>query len=121
MQQVREALDYLNQAWRNRRFDLLEQCLDDDIVMKGPGFQELCRGKSVLVQSYADFMKRSDVTGYSESNHFVHEWGDTAVAGFDWSMTWIQDGKSDQGSGQDMFVFKRRGNRWIAVLRVMLY
>ena len=121
VQDVRQALDHLNQAWRDKRFDLLEQCFDDDVVMKGPGFKELCRGKSRLVQSYAEFMQQSDITEYSESNHFVHEWGNTAVAGFDWSMTWTQSGKTDQGSGQDLFVFERRGDRWIAVLRVMLY
>ena len=121
MQQVREALDHLNKAWRRKRFDQLAECFADDIVMKGPGLKELCRGRDVLVQSYSDFMQKSELTDYSESNHFVHEWGDTAVAGFDWSMSWIQDGKTDQGSGQDMFVFERRGDRWIAVLRVMLY
>jgi hypothetical protein len=36
-------------------------------------------------------------------------------------MAWVQDGKASSGSGQDMFVFERRGSRWIAVLREMLY
>jgi hypothetical protein len=121
VQQVRQALDHLNEAWRHKRFDLLEQCFDEHIVMMGPGFKELCRGKSVLVKSYSDFMHKSELIDYSESNHFVHEWGATAVAGFDWSMAWIQNGKTDQGSGQDMFVFERRGDRWIAVARAMLY
>jgi hypothetical protein len=121
MQEVRQALDHLNQSWLKKRFDLLEQCFDEDVVMTGPGFKELCRGRSHMVQSYRDFMQKSEVTEYIESNHFVHEWGNTAVAGFDWSMTWIQNGKSDHGTGHDMFVFERRGDRWIAVLRAMLF
>ncbi len=76
---------------------------------------------SPVVQSYVDFMQKSDVKDYTESNHFVHSWDHTAIAGFDWSMTWVQDGKTDQGSGQDMFVFERRTDRWVAVLRVMLF
>src|SRR5450631_4149684 len=89
MQEVRQALEDLNQAWRNKRFDLLEQCFDDDVVMRGPELKELGRGRSLVVQSYRDFMQKSDVIDYTESNHFVHEWSNTAVAGFDWSMTWI--------------------------------
>ena len=121
MNEVRQALDSLNHAWRTRRFDIFDQLFDDDIVMKGPGLKELARGRGPVVQSYVDFMQKSDVTDYTESNHFVHSWGHTAIAGFDWSMTWVQNGKTDQGSGQDMFVFERRRDRWIAVLRVMLF
>jgi len=36
MDEVRQALDSLNEAWRTRRFDVLDQFFDDDIVMKGP-------------------------------------------------------------------------------------
>jgi hypothetical protein len=121
MNEVRQALDCLNQAWRTRRFDVLGRCFDDDIVLKGPGLRELARGRGPVVQSYIDFMQRSDVTEYTESNHFVHSWDHTAVAGFDWSMTWVQNGETDRGSGQDLFVFERRGDRWLAVLRVMLF
>jgi hypothetical protein len=44
-----------------------------------------------------------------------------AIARFDWSMTWIQNGKEDRASGQDLFVFQQRGAAWIAIERVMLY
>jgi hypothetical protein len=87
MDEVRHALDSLNLAWRTRRFDILDQFFDEDIVMRGPGLKELVRGRGLVVQSYRDFMQKSDVTDYAESNHFVHSWDHTAVAGFDWSMT----------------------------------
>ena len=121
MHEVREVLDSINKAWRTRSFEHLQQFFDDDIVVMGPGLKELGRGRALVVQSYVDFMQKSDVTDYTESNHFVHAWGHTAIAGFNWSMTWVQNGKTDQGSGQDMFVFERREDRWIAVLRMMLF
>jgi ketosteroid isomerase-like protein len=121
MEEIRNLLDRVNEAWRARRYDELQEYFADDIVMKGPGLKELVRGKGPVVQSYADFMDKSDVTHYTESNHFVHRWDQTAAAGFDWSMTWVQNGTTDSASGQDMFVFERRGDRWIAVLRVMLF
>ena len=79
MNEVRQALDSLNHAWRTRRFDALGQLFDDDIVMRGPGPQELARGKGAVVQSYIGFMSKSDVKDYQKSNHFVHSWDHTAI------------------------------------------
>jgi hypothetical protein len=118
---VRRALDALNAAWRERRFTDLAASFDEQVVMRGPGLVELARGRDALVKSYADFMTRSNVTEYVESGHAIDRWGDMAIARFDWSMTWIQNGKEDRASGQDMFVFQQRGTQWIAVERVMLY
>jgi hypothetical protein len=118
---VRRALDALNAAWRERRFTDLAACLDEQIVMRGPGLIELARGRDALVKSYADFMTKSDVTEYVESGHAIDRWDGMAIARFDWSMTWIQNGKEDRASGQDLFVFQQRGASWIAVERIMLY
>ena len=118
---VRRALDALNAAWRERRFTDLAAHFDEHVVMRGPALVELARGRDALVKSYVDFMTSSNVTEYVESGHAIEQWGGTAVARFDWSMTWNQNGKEDRASGQDMFVFQQRGTQWIAVERVMLY
>jgi ketosteroid isomerase-like protein len=119
--EIRQTLDNFNRAWRERRFSELTQFLDEHVVMNGSGLKELLRGRDALIQSYVDFMTNSEVVEYSESNHSVDRWGDTAVAVYHWSMTWRQGGSSDSGSGQDMFVFQRRETRWIIVLRVLLF
>jgi hypothetical protein len=121
MDDVRQTMERLNQAWRNHRFEELHEYFDDNIVMHGPELKELVRGRERLVQSYVDFMGKSQVTAYSESNYYVHQWQTSAVVGYDWSMTWVQNGKTDSASGKEMFVFELRGVRWVAVLRVMLY
>ncbi len=121
MDEIRRTLDELNRAWRDRRFGDLAQFFDEKVVMKGPGLRELVRGRDALVQSYEQFMAKSNVIGYAESNHSVDTWGETAVATYDWMMTYEQVGKTNRDSGQDMFVFVRRDARWIAVLRVMLF
>ena len=66
-------------------------------------------------------MTKSEITEYVESGHAVDRWGDTAVARCDWSMAWIQDSKADRASGQELFVFQRRGTQWVAIERLMLY
>lgn len=121
MSDVQQMLERLNQAWKSRKFEELHQYFDDNIVMLGPGLKELVRGREGLVQSYVDFMTKSQVIEYRESNHFAHDFQTSAVAGYDWSMTWTAGDKTESESGKDMFVFERRDSRWVAVLRLMLY
>lgn len=121
MDEVRRTLDELNRAWLDRRFDDLPKYFDENVVMKGPGFKEFGRGREALVQSYVQFMARSKVIRYEESNHSIESWGDTAVATYDWAMTYEQGGKTKDESGQDMFVFVRRESRWLAIFRVILF
>src|SRR5437868_285870 len=118
---VRQTLDRMNAAWLEGRFDELSECVDENIVMKGPGLKEQVRGRSAFVQSYRAFMSSSQVVEYHESNHTVDEWPLTAVAAYNWSMVWTHNGKQESGSGQDLFLFERRGTDWIAVLRLMLF
>ena len=118
--EIRQVLTELNRSWLEQRFEDLSAFFDPDIVMKGPGLKELARGRDALVQSYVDFMTRSKVLEYSESNHIVACWGSTAAVTYDWAMTWEQKGKTETGSGQDMFVFRQQDGRWIAFLRIML-
>lgn len=120
MDEIRRTLEELNSAWRNERFEELGQFFDENVIMKGPGFKDLVPGREALVQSYATFMKQAKVTELAESNHSIHSWSDTAVATYDWTISYERDGKMNRDSGQEMFVFTRRASRWVAVLRVML-
>ena len=79
MNEIRQVLGELNRAWLERRFEDLSKFFDPDIVMKGPGLKEMARGRTALVQSYVDFMTRSKVLEYSESNHIVACWGSNAA------------------------------------------
>ncbi len=121
MDQVRETLDAINQAWRERRFDDMAQFIDEDIVMKGPGLKEFGRGREAIIQSYVQFMAQSTVIAYAESNHAIDIWGDVAAATYDWEMTYEQKGETKTEKGQDMFVFAHRASGWVAILRLILF
>jgi hypothetical protein len=118
---ILRTLSELNSAWRESRFEELAHFFDSAIVMKGPGLKELANGREALVQSYADFMAQSGVVEYAESDHSAHTWGDTAAVTYNWTMTYEQKGDTKRESGQDMFVFVRRGSHWVALLRVILF
>ena len=118
---IRRSLDELNRSWIDRRFDRMSGSCDEHIVMKGPGMKELLRGRQAFIESYVQFMQRSTVTEYTESGHSIDCWGNTGVATYDWAMAYEQDGKTSRDVGQDMFVFRRSGSHWVAVLRLILY
>jgi hypothetical protein len=121
MEDVRKALDAINQAWREERFDALAESLHENITMKGPGLKEYAKGRQAFVQSYVQFMAQSKVIEYAESNHAINIWGDIAVATYDWAMTYEQKGETKSEKGQDMFVFARTGLGWLAVFRLVLF
>ena len=121
MDQVRETLNAINQAWRERRFNALNEFFDENIVMKGPGLKEYARGRQAFVQSYVQFMARSKIIEYAESNQVIDIWGDVAAAAYDWAMTYEQQGQTKTEKGQDMFVFNHTHTAWVAVLRLILY
>jgi hypothetical protein len=119
--QVRATLAAINQAWRQQNFSAMDTLLDENVVMKGPGLKEYARGRKAFVQSYVQFMARSNVTEYAESNHGIDIWGDIAVATYDWAMTYEQKSETKTEKGQDLFVFHRAGTGWVAVLRLILF
>jgi hypothetical protein len=57
---------------------------------------------------------------FTESNHSVTQWGDVAAASYVWSMTYEREGRVSTDDGHELHVFARRGQQWVAVLRLML-
>ena len=49
MNEVRRTLDELNRAWRDKRFEDLPRIFHKNVVMKGPNFKELVRGREALI------------------------------------------------------------------------
>jgi ketosteroid isomerase-like protein len=121
MEDVRQTLEALNRAWLEGRFDELKQFFDADVLMKGPSLTDVASGRDALVRSYADFVQTCKVMKFSESNHSVTQWGDVATASYDWSMTYEREGRISTDAGHELYVFARRGQQWVAVLRVMLF
>lgn len=121
MEDVRNTLDTINTAWKQKNFSALEAHLDENIVMKGPGLKEYAKGRLAFIESYAQFMAKSHVLEYVESNHAIDTWGNVAAATYDWMMSYEQKGQRKTDQGHDMFVFHRIPGGWAAVLRVILF
>jgi hypothetical protein len=117
--EIQGVIAEISQAWLNGRVDDLSQIFHEDMVIVGPDFQELSRGKASCVKSYHDFLAQAQVIDYRESEPMVDDWVTIAVATLPWEMTYELAGRRYKESGHDTFAFKRQDDRWQAVWRLM--
>ena len=107
----------INLAWKSGRTDRLHNFFHPGMVMVGPGFQELVRGRDACVESYREFGANAKVYEFTESDFKIGVWGDTADCTYAWSMTYERAGRKSHEVGTDQFVFSRQGDKWLVVYR----
>ncbi len=117
---ARAVVEEINRAWREGRPGDIGRHLDDQVVMVFPGFEGRSAGRGALVAGYVDFATHADVHMYSERDHHVDVWGDTAVVGYRFEMVYSRDGDRFRSTGRDLFVLRRADDRWVATWRTML-
>jgi len=105
--EIRGVLSRLTAAWREERFDELEDILHQSVVFALPGFTNRVEGRTACVDTYRRFMSNARVVDYLER--------DTAV-----DIAYQMDGKSHRDTGHDVFVFVREESRWQVVWRTMI-
>src|SRR4029077_10202105 len=66
---IRDLLSRINDAWLKQRGEAmtatLSECFAEDVVMRGPGFVFLGKGRDLAVQSYHDFVGQTEVKNCS--------------------------------------------------------
>lgn len=121
---VRSLLSRLNDAWMHTRGEamtkVLSECFSEDVVMRGPGFALAGKGRDLAVQSYQDFVTQAHIKNVSLKPPEIDIIGDTAVAQYEWEMTYALGGRGHTEGGRDLFVLSRRGGRWAIIWRSLL-
>jgi hypothetical protein len=121
---IRDLLSRINDAWIKQRGEVLtaslNQCFAEDVVMRGPGFVFVGKGRDLVVQSYRDFVRQAEVKSVSLDEPGIDVTGETATAQYKWAMTYALNGQEYTEHGHDIFVLARRGKKWLAVWRAML-
>ena len=122
--QVRMALQQINDAWLHGPSEdiaqSLEDCFHDEMVIRGPDFQELSRGKAACAQSYLDFLHQAKIQNCKLEEPEIDIAGDTAIATYGWEMTYELAAQTYTEAGHDLFVFTRREGKWLAAWRALL-
>ena len=121
---IRDLLSRINDAWTKLRGEAmitaLNDCFAEDVVMRGPDFAFIAKGRDLLVQSYRDFISNAEVKSVSLDEPEIDVTGETATAQYKWTMTYSLGGQEYTEHGRDLFVIARRDNRWLVVWRAML-
>jgi hypothetical protein len=121
---IRDLLSRINNAWINQRGEAmtaaLNDCFAEDVVMRGPDFAFIGKGRDLVVQSYRDFISNAEVKSVSLDEPAIDVTGETATAQYKWAMTYVLGGQEYTESGRDLFVIARRDKKWLAVWRAML-
>ena len=121
---IRSQLARINDAWQHHRGDamvgVLSECFASDVVMRGPGFSLAGKGREAAVQSYVDFTNQAEVKAFNAEDPTIDVAGDTAVAQYQWQMTYVLAGQEYTEQGHDLFVFSRRGGEWLVIWRALL-
>jgi len=118
---IRTVLSRIDAAWQERKFDGLEECFDEGAVIVGPDYKEYAVGGKACAESYREFACNAAVLDYSESEHRLRVWPDTAVYTFDWRMTYARENAPKRESGTDQLVLGRCGAHWRVLFRYIYF
>src|SRR5580693_5965278 len=105
---IRDLLSRINDAWIKQRGEAmtaaLNECFAEDVVMRGPGFAFLGKGRDLVVQSYHHFVSHAEVKTVSLDDPEIDVAGETATAQYKWAMTYVLGGQEYTEQGRDVFV-----------------
>jgi len=121
---VSALLERINAAWTSHNPEataaLLRNAFADDMVIRGPKFEEMARGRHACVASYLDFIRKAEVHAFHASKPIIDRAQESAIAAYGWSIDYTLDGTRYTEEGHDVFAFRLVDGRWIAFWRTML-
>jgi ketosteroid isomerase-like protein len=119
-EQIRSLLSRINEAWLKGHTEGLNECFHDSVVVRGPDFQEMARGREACVKSYADFIRLARVEEFQESEPSIDVIGNVAVVTSPWKISYWMNDRDYHESGRDLLVFIREVGRWRVAWRSVL-
>jgi ketosteroid isomerase-like protein len=117
---IADLIRDINDAWLSGNVAQLNQYFHEDMVIRGPEFQELCRGKAACVKSYEEFLSQATVKDYKDAPASIDLFGSTAVATFQWEMRYELSGKEYNEPGSDTLVLTKQNDEWLVSWRLVL-
>jgi hypothetical protein len=110
----------INQAWVLGRTEDLEALLHPSMVVVPPPPDDAVRGRDACIESYREFALAARVLHFEELHPTVEVFGETAIATYDFAITYEADGTYTTERGREIFVLAREEGRWRAVWRTQL-
>ena len=118
--EVKGVLKAVNGAWSSGKPEDLKDYFHDDIVIVSPELKILGAGKENCIQSYIDFLDRSRVIEYTDTDPEIRIFEDTAIAFCRYTISWETGGKFLKEEGQELYVFTKQNAQWLVVMRKLM-
>jgi ketosteroid isomerase-like protein len=119
-EKIRSLVARMNVAWLKRDIERLNDCFHNDVVIKGPNFQEMARGREACVKSYEDFIGLATVKEFKASEPVIDLFGGTAVASVPWAISYRMNDQDYDESGHDLLVLTREEGQWRVIWRAVV-
>lgn len=119
-EEIRQLLNKINTAWLQGAAADLNNYFAEEVVFKGPSFVEMARGRAACVQTYLDFVKKTNIKEFHEGEPHIDVFSSYAVATCGWTIVYDMNHKSYRETGHDLFVLERLDGQWKAVWRAII-
>ena len=120
MNELRDLVRRINDAWQSARWDELREYFHPDAVLAQPGFARRTVGREAVIDSYRDFARDATLHSFTAGEVHIDHAGDSAVTTTPWTMDYEHDGQRVEEHGWDLLVFARREGRWVVVWRTVV-
>lgn len=115
--EVRVLLQRLQTAWKEKKFEGLNDCFHPAATIVGPKYKVFASGGQACAESYREFANNAAVLEYSEDDHQLRVWDTTAVYTFSWRITYQRDAGPSTEVGTDQLVLSLFDGDWKVVFR----
>ncbi len=110
----------MDRCWIERRLGDLSGYLSRDVVMVAPGGKRRTVGLDAAVESYREFLSRSEVSRFHTYDHVATQRGETAVVEYEWDIAWNDQGENHEARGREVLVLARYGQEWRVAWRMQI-
>ncbi len=111
--QIKQLIEHINLAWSGKKFDQLENLLDDSVIFLSPDLKNSIRGKSAAIKSYRDFMEKARVVSYKTHPPCINLLNDTAISVCNFEIKYQIRDQMNHETGTEILIFKKNGNQWL--------
>jgi ketosteroid isomerase-like protein len=122
--EIRRIIRHINEAWLKASPAAMRSAMTDhfhaDVVVRGPDFSPLSRGRTACIESYAEFAGTATVSDSEFADADVDVFGDNAIATYRWRLKYDMGGAPFDESGHEIVAFVRIDDTWQAIWRVVL-
>lgn len=109
----------MNHNWLSGEFDHLNRHLHPNVVFVNTEGAVRVKGRQAYVDAFRNFVQHVHTQNYTFQDEKVELWDKTAVASYEFAMSYRLAGRDFQKKGREVVVFNRDGDDWRVVYRTL--